>query len=251
MPRAPSPILFLATLVAAGGCRQAAVPAASGDVPAGVSVGSAHAPPAPPPGSPPAAAADSREDAAPATTTAERFRWTETPTLEAIPDAPVAGELHGAPFPVAQVLFETGRHEWRMYLLEKPLPDPTAAIEGLRFLRVDLPSDPAAGSVQRHPLAYGGALFHVDVPGEPGDFTLWTADNAWVLELTEWNVAPWDPAGPEVQVAGRAAGRVAVCYRGGGNYRNAWVAGTFAGAIVRYTREPRFERGCPVAPAGG
>jgi|GEM_PF-3374836 len=254
MPRARSPFLFLAMFVAAGGCRPGAVPAASGDVSDGTFVGPADSPDAPPPdpaGSPPAGAASREEGAPAATAAAERFRWTESPTLEAIPDAPVAGEVHGAPFPVAQVLFETGRHEWRMYFLEKPLPDPTAAIEGMRFLRVNLPSDPAVGSVQQHPLAYGGALFYVDVPGAPGDFTLWTADNAWVLELTEWNVRPWDPAGPEVQVAGRAAGRVAVCYRGGGNYRNAWVAGRFAGAIVRYTREPRFDRGCPAAPTGG
>lgn len=261
MPCVRFPIVFLAALAVAGGCRQGAVPAATGDAAPGAPVAPAGSPAAPAPGrasAPSAGAAAhpedaevSREHAAVTATAAGRFQWTESPALEAIPDAPVAGELHGAPFPVAQVLFETGRHEWQMYFLERPLPDPTAPIEGMRFLRLDLPSDPAAGSVEQHPLAYGGALFYVDVPGEPGGFTLWTADNAWVLELTEWNVAPWDPAGPEVQVAGRAAGRVAVCYRGGGNYRNAWVAGTFAEAIVRYTREPRFERGCPSAPTGG
>lgn len=253
MSRASRSILLLAALIAGEGCRQGALPAATGDAVGG---DGRTAPPAvgsPAAAEPPTAEVEGQTPAVrdAGTVAPERFEWTATPALETIPATPPAGEVHGAPFPVAQVVFETGRHEWQMYFLEKALPDPTAPIEGMRFLRVDLPAEPAAGAVQQHPLAYGGALFYVDVPGEPGNFTLWTADNAWVLELTEWDVRPWDPAGPEVQVAGRAAGRVAVCYRGGGNYRNAWVAGTFAGAVVRYTREPRFERGCPTAPGGG
>ncbi|MBN1774567.1 MAG: hypothetical protein JXB32_25125 [Deltaproteobacteria bacterium] len=201
-----------------------------------------------------AEAAAASEGAAPGAERAaapERFEWTAAPTLDGIPVAPVAGEVHGAPFPVAQVVFEPMRRGWVVLFLEQPLPDPTAPVSGMRFLRVDLPAEPSSGAVQQRALAYGDSMFHVDSPGEPGSFTIWTADNAWVLELTEWDVRPWDPAGPEVQSAGRAVGRVAVCYRGGGEFRNAWVAGTFAGALVRYTREPRFEPACPAAPPWG
>ena len=180
-----------------------------------------------------------------------RFEWTTTPTLEGIPATAVTGEVHGATFPVAQVVFEPTRRGWSVVLLERPLPDPAAPVSGMRFLRVDLPAEPAVGVVQQRALALGGAMFHVDIPDEPGSFTMWNADNAWVLELTEWNVRPWDPAGPEVQPAGRAAGRLAVCYRGGGAFRNAWVAGTFEDALVRYTGEPRFEPACTPGVAGG
>jgi hypothetical protein len=181
-----------------------------------------------------------------------RFQWTRTPTPAGIPAAPVSGEVHGKPFPVAQVVFEPSRRGWTVLLLERPLPEPTAAVSQMRFLRVDLPAEPAVGQLQQRALAPGGALFQVELPDDPASYTLWTADNAWVLELSEWDVRPWDPAGPAIQVAGRAAGRIAVCYEGGGDFRNAWVAGSFAEALVRYTGEPRFEPDrCGPRPGGG
>ena len=231
--------IVLGLLAAAGGsCRRGVAPGASGTE-AGGGDATTTVPEASRAAEAGAAGDEGSASAAPAS-----FVWTTAPKPADVPAAPVAGEVHGAPFPVAQVVFEPTWRGWSVVLLERPLPDPAATVSGMRFLRVDLPAEPAVGVVQERALAYGGSMFQVEIPEEPGSLTMWTADNAWVLEVTEWEVRPWDPAGPAVQSAGRAAGRLAVCYQGAGSFRNAWVAGTFEGALVRYTREPRFDPAC-------
>ena len=236
--------ILLGLLAAAGSsCRRGVAPGASGTEAGGNEVTAPVAE-----GAPAATDGVAGDEASASAARPTSFVWTSAPKPADVPAAPVVGEVHGAPFEVAQVLFEPTWRGWSVVLLEHPLPDPAAPVSGMRFLRVDLPAEPAVGVVQERALAYGGSMFQVEIPEEPGSLTMWTADNAWVLEVTEWEVRPWDPAGPAVQSAGRAAGRIAVCYQGAGSFRNAWVAGTFDGALVRYPREPRFDPECSPAP---
>ncbi|MDD5309338.1 MAG: hypothetical protein PHU25_18640, partial [Deltaproteobacteria bacterium] len=75
-------------------------------------------------------------------------------------------------------------------------------------------------------------------PADPQMTVAWNTELAWVLEITKWDVREYDPKGELFQDAGRASGRVAVCFKAGGRYQNSWVAGTFENAVVRYLGKP-------------
>ncbi|NUP99059.1 MAG: hypothetical protein HUU35_04290 [Armatimonadetes bacterium] len=160
-----------------------------------------------------------------------QFQWTATPALELIPRQPLRGEAVGRPFQPQEVRFEPGPAGWRLVV---------AAADGA-FLVLDLPGSARAGRRWIRPLAYGGGYWQVASPEDPAKLVTWTSDNAWVLALDSWSAAPWRPEGPQEQAAGRASGRLAVCYEGGlGGFGNSWVAGEFRNARVRYLGRPAW-----------
>jgi hypothetical protein len=165
------------------------------------------------------------------------YHWTETPTLDSIPHHEVVGEVNGKEFQVKAVVFQPGPHGWDMMLADKPLISDTADLTDCQYLIVELSEPPAKGQKLQRKMDYGGGSFRLVDPKEPTNWTSWNADNAFVLEISEWNVKPRDPKGHATQVAGTAAGRLAVCYRAKGDFTNSWVAGTFTKALVRYLPE--------------
>jgi hypothetical protein len=182
------------------------------------------------------------------------FDWTATPSLDRIPAAPAGGMLNGVPFPVAAVVFEPGAATWRLALGDTLLESPTAATINGQYASIDLAEAPAAGKSYSRPMAAGGGYFQVTPnPADPQTTVAWNTDLAWVLEITKWDVREYDPKGELFQDAGRASGRVAVCYKAGGRYQNSWVAGTFENAVVRYLGKPPWvaAKAEPKASGGG
>ena len=171
----------------------------------------------------------------------ETFTYTEKPTLEMIPDKPIEGEVNGEPFTVETVLFQpsyTGN--WEVSLIEKKLDDPLAVLFESQYFNLDLNKKPETGAVITHPMEFGDGICQIKQLDNPEETTSWNSPNAWVMEITEWDVKPWDPEGDIFQVAGTASGTIAVCFQGSCGYANSWVAGTFSGAIVRYMGEPEL-----------
>jgi hypothetical protein len=166
------------------------------------------------------------------------FEWTEAPTVEQIPAGDITGEASGEPFVVRSVFLEPGFKEWRLVLHEKELKKPTSIRPRGQFISIKLPEAPAAGKVWTREMKYGDGFFQVKKPDDPEKTTSWNAKNAWAIEITNWDVKPYDPKGSIFQEAGRASGRVAVCYKGGGKFKNSWAAGTFKDAVVRYMGKP-------------
>ena len=41
-----------------------------------------------------------------------------------------------------------------------------------------------------------------------------------------------------IDEAGKASGRIAVCYQGGGSFKDSWAAGTFENVPIRYMGKP-------------
>jgi hypothetical protein len=168
-----------------------------------------------------------------------QFAWTETPAFNQIPATPVGGMANGRAFTAAAVIFEPGSDSWRMMIRDKPLGEPTAVATGGQSVNLDLPEAPTGPGNWMRPMEYGGGYFQIgNDPQNPESTTSWNADNAWALEITQWQVAEYNPSGSMFQQAGVASGRIAVCYKGGGSIQNSWVAGTFQNAIVRYMGEP-------------
>jgi hypothetical protein len=168
------------------------------------------------------------------------YTWTEAPTLETIPQVPAAGMANGKPMGVTAVVFEPGQGAWRLVLSDKTLDSPTGLITSGQSINMDLPEAPAAGKSWTRKMEYGAGYFQINNdPANPEATTSWNADNAWVLEVTKWDVKPWDEAGSLFQEAGKASGRIAVVYKGDPTgIQSSWIAGTFTDAVVRYMGKP-------------
>jgi len=141
---------------------------------------------------------------------------------------------------VTTVVFEPGTSAWKLVLSDKALEGPTGLITSGQSVNIDLPEAPAAGKNWTRKMEYGAGYFQIsNDPVNLEATTSWNADNAWVLEVTKWDVKPWDAAGPLFQEAGKASGRISVCYKGDPTgIQSSWIAGTFTDAVVRYMGKP-------------
>lgn len=188
---------------------------------------------------PQTSAARTEERGAPADVT-----WTSTPSLGAIPDGPIRGNASGRRFDGETVIFEPGFASWKMIIADKRLPSPKAVLSQIpdcRHVDLDLPKPPSAGIVFQKSISYGGGYFQIDAP-KTSKMTSWNDENAWALEITSWQAAPWDPEGGELQNAGAASGRVIIMYKSNrDDLDDTWVTGAFDRAIVRYMGRPPWD----------
>lgn len=197
------------------------------------------------------------------------FEFTEKPTFASIPDKPVVGRLRGKAFDVAQVVLEPAGEAWQIQFHDKALARPTALARGSHALTIALDATaPEAGKRYERDLVAGGALWRLPPPAPaapapakakktkskrgkkapasaapteaaaPTGPKTWAPELAYAIEITRWDVKPYNEGGPAFQDAGRADGRVAIVMRGGAQ-PEAWVAGTFKDAVVRYMGKPK------------
>lgn len=167
------------------------------------------------------------------------FTYTEAPALALIPAGPVRGEANGAVFTVNTIIFEpTSDGTWVAKFYDAEVDDPTEVLIEGQHIYLDLPEAPKAGKAMKKPMEFGGGYFQILKPDGSGETTSWNSDNAWVLEITEWNQKPWDAEADFFQTAGTASGRIAVCYKGYGDFKNSWAAGNFKDAVIRYMGKP-------------
>ncbi len=165
--------------------------------------------------------------------------WTESPTLDMIPHGPVRGMANGYEFTANTVFFEPRFGNWRLVLAENLLSSPLSPVPGGQSVNIDLPEEPEPGSVFIKEMAYGNGYFQINKKGSEGT-TSWNADNAYAVEITEWDVKGFDRELGAFQVAGKASGRVFVVYSGEDweDFDNSWAAGSFTDVNVRYMGEP-------------
>lgn len=174
----------------------------------------------------------------PAADASGAFTWTETPTIAAIPATPVAGQANGSEFVARFICFQPGLSGWEMVIADKEFEQPTDIITDCQSVKIDLPEEPRTGWKHERAMGWGGGYWQIRQIEDPSNTTSWNADNAWAIEITSWEAAPYDSKGEMFQVAGRASGKVAVCYKAGAGFANSWVAGTFKDAPIRYMGAP-------------
>lgn len=197
------------------------------------------------------------------------FRFTEKPELAKVPDVPVFGLRDGAPMAIQSVVFEPRGDRWTLTFHDVPLGMPTGLIRGSLPLVLDLPGLPAKDARLSKTFGEGGALWRVPAKAtapaaapESAPATVagtkkkpaaaasvaeagaalppidWRAPNAFAVEITAWDVVPYAEDGPAFQVAGKAAGRVVVIFKGEGSRTDSYVVGRFEDAVVRYMGRP-------------
>lgn len=166
------------------------------------------------------------------------FKFTLEPTLEMIPDEPVQGAANGEGFNPKAITIEPKFNSWYIILYENPLESPESTFPEGQYLNVELPKAPKPGEVLTRENATGGGWWQMKSSDDKTQLTSLNASHAYVIQFTEWELKKWDPKGPNVQIAGKASGKLAVCYQGFSDYKDSWVAGTFKDVPVRYVGKP-------------
>jgi hypothetical protein len=178
--------------------------------------------------------------AVPAAPSAAAVGYTEAPSLDKIPNATIAGVVNGQPFAPKAVYFEPSGGKWSLVVADQPLPGATDLPSGAQQqLTVEFPEPPAAGKKLTKALDYGDGDFQITNPDEPKKTMNWNAMNAYAIEITKWDVKPYDEAGEMFQVCGKASGRIYVVYHGE-PIKDSWVAGVFTDVPVRYMGKPEL-----------
>ena len=167
----------------------------------------------------------------------KEFKYTETPTLDMIPDVPAYGIANGKEFKIETIVIEPMFDKWYIVLADKKF-GPTDLIMDCQYLNVELEAEPSSGKVFKRAMETGGGFWQMTSASDPTSTTSLNASNANVIEFTKWEAKPWDPNGEHTQIAGKASGRLAVCYQGFSDYKDSWVAGTFTDVPIRFSGKP-------------
>ncbi len=175
------------------------------------------------------------------TVAGEKAGFTTTPKWDAIPAGPITGEANGRPFEAKAVFFEPSFGKWTLVIADLPLPDPLGLIFEGQTIKIDFDAAPKTGARFEHPLKYGGGYFHIQKSDDPKDLTSWNGDNVYLVEITKWDVKPYQDGTDFSQLAGRASGRIYIAYKAAGDLKDSWAAGTFTDAPVRYRGDPALK----------
>jgi len=184
----------------------------------------------------------------PTATPIPEFTYTDTPTLDMI-GGEVRGEVDGVAFNPVTMYIEPGLSGWTLKVLEKELDSPEDIfMDDSGALTLEFAKAPAAGQTYDHPMEFSDELngyFLVkgtedyNGDGEP-DYEIWNSENAYVVEITDWELAPFNPEASDFQVAGKTSGKFALCVPASSSHPASWVAGTFTDIPVRYSGEPSW-----------
>jgi hypothetical protein len=167
--------------------------------------------------------------------------YTDAPTFEKIPAGPVKGMANDRSFEAKTIYFEPSFGKWCLVIGDIALKEPTSLLMDAQAININLDEPPAVGKKYTHQMKFGGGYFHIQKSDKREDMTSWNADNTYVLEITKWDIKPYDTKGKMYQVAGLASGRIYIVYKGGTDIKNSWAAGTFTDVPVRYMGKPEMK----------
>ncbi|MEM9195976.1 MAG: hypothetical protein AAGF12_42815 [Myxococcota bacterium] len=171
---------------------------------------------------------------------AQAFRWSEHPTLPEGAE-PLRGVGNGKLFIPKAIYFEPRYDNWALVIGDERLPSTNAMLPiGAQHIDItDLPIELTAG---QHEKSYGngGGFWRIDVPPDGERTTCWNAPNAYILELDEWDIKPYDEDENMYQQAGTTSGRLVLVYGGGGGFARSFAYGTFEDVPIRYRGPPRW-----------
>jgi hypothetical protein len=178
---------------------------------------------------------------------APAFKVVDKPSAADVPNTPVVGSANGRKYEPKTVLFEPDAKGWRMILSDKPLDKPSDLIRpGSQTIYLSLlATKVSAGQKFSRAKANGDGYFQIAQPEDPTKTTSWNTVNAYYVEITKWDVSPYDPKLGMSQQAGKASGKIYVAHDANAmsekrGFKDSGVAGTFTDAIVRYKGEPKF-----------
>jgi len=161
-----------------------------------------------------------------ATTAPSDFEWTETPSLDAIPEGPVTGMINGKAFVAQTVRLKVDDEQTVLEISDQAVDEPTGMTSGgtgvdLRFVlepgkagELVLANDDEKDFDKEH------AYYHYPLPDDRGPMSV---NPSWACALA---ISDWTLEGSEddEDILGNAKGKVALTF---GDDEKSWVAGTF------------------------
>ena len=177
---------------------------------------------------------------------ASTFTFVASPSASDVPKGPVKGWANGRAFAGRTIWFEPERDRWTLTVADADLKNPTSvhltSDDPLRAIVLLPPGvQPTVGTPLQKSLKFGDGQF--DILDQAGKRVAWLAPNSYYVEITKWDVKPYDPSGPMVQV-GKASGKVYVAYQGSSvyGYSDSGAAGEFSDVLVRYWGKPQWSK---------
>lgn len=170
------------------------------------------------------------------------FIYTESPGFHKIPTGPVRGIANNKIFEAKTIIF---RHRFRKWSLEiwdtkiSNLLSPLSPPDPAQHIKINLSEEPTLGKKMTKPMSMGHGWFQIQKIEEPAETISWNSENTWILDVTKWDIRPWDQNGDRyVQQLGGASGRLYVSYKGNeGSFGNSGVAGIFENAYIIFEQE--------------
>lgn len=166
-------------------------------------------------------------DAEPAETTASSdFEWTETPTLDAIPDGAIVGMINGKPFTAATVRLKVDDEQTVLEISDQAVDEPTGMTMSDTGLDLRFTLEPGkAGELvlakdDEKDFDREHAYYHYPQGGDKGPMSV-NASWGCALQITDWTLEVNEE---DEDILGNAKGKVAVIF---GDDEKSWVAGTF------------------------
>ena len=172
---------------------------------------------------------------------APEWKLVAKPSAADVTKGDVKGSANAHQFDAKQIYIEPGLSKWTLVIADQALDKPTGFLPtGAQSIKVDFTdATPAKGKKYQKDLKYGDGYFQIAQPKDPTKTTSWNADNSFYVEITDWDVKPYDPK-KMFQEAGKASGKVYVAYKGFGDFKSSGVAGEFKDVVVRYMGEPFY-----------
>ncbi|MBK6697438.1 MAG: hypothetical protein IPG50_35430 [Myxococcales bacterium] len=177
------------------------------------------------------------------------FKLVEKPAASDAPSGKVQGSANGHAFDARAIYFEPYQDHWQLKIADAELKTPTGLIHqfNAQTITVDLPKNvqPSAGKKFAKAMKYGDGFFQIIDPRHGKGTTSWNTDNAYYVEITKWDVKPFDPKGHVFQEAGKASGKVYVVHKAHSfnvevGFRDSGAAGEFKDVVVRYMGKPKW-----------
>ena len=153
------------------------------------------------------------------------FAWTERPTLEMIPAAPLSGMVHGKPY-TAKTAFVTKVRDRLTLVIWDTEPDASGMMPGWGMVELSLRlPEGQPGQIikaltdKEDPDRTGHATFYfpLDADGNINVNVRWAA----AVQISEWEMTP-DREHP--YLVGPIKGKLALCFD---DQKKSWIAGTF------------------------
>lgn len=159
------------------------------------------------------------------------FAWTETPTLDQVPDAPISGMINGKPFTAQTVRLEKRDDQVVLRIMDQKPDTSTGMVTGetsaslYLVLEEGKPAEFVAG-IKDEKKDPADAIYVYPQGGDKGPMTM-NSDWGAALKLDEWTLGK-DPA--DEDLLGTVKGKVAIVFA---DDPKSWVAGTFEGVYYK------------------
>jgi len=161
-----------------------------------------------------------------ATPAPSEFEWTETPSLDAIPEGGIVGMINGKPFTAATVRLKVDDEQTVLEISDQAVDKPTGLTSGdtgvpLRFtLEPGKPGELVLAKDDDKDFDREHAYYHYPQGGDKGPMSV---NTSWgcALQISEWTLEVNED---DEDILGNAKGKVAVIF---GDDEQSWVAGTF------------------------